>query len=317
MSSAATLRKRFFGIAPEETTCARRGFRIAGGEICRRLEQIGRSFVEGYHAALLDTAPATLEQRLNAVDLEVRGFAYEGAAMALALLDQLTPWRRHRLAAFLAGPAAPHIYMAHVGAGWAYARVSWNIERPLARLDPLLRWLAVDGYGFHQGYFSWQRYIEGRQIPGRMSGYALRAFDQGLGRSMWFVDGADVERIPRTIAAFAPNRHADLWSGVGLACAYAGGVDRAALIALREAAGPYRAHMAQGVAFAAQTRLRAGTPAAHTPLACEVFCGCAIEQAAAVTDVMLQDLPADGAVPSYEVWRQRIRTHFAEEVIAV
>ena len=36
-------------------------------------------------------------------------------------------------------------------------------ERFLARLeDPILRWLALDGYGFHEGIFRRGRYIEGR-----------------------------------------------------------------------------------------------------------------------------------------------------------
>jgi hypothetical protein len=130
--------------------------------------------------------------------------------------------------------------MAHVGAGWAFARLCRNIGRPLARLDPLLRWLAVDGYGFHEGYFHCHRYIERPTRPARLSGYALRVFDQGLGRSLWFVYGADIARISSAIATFTPERRADLWSGTALACSYAGGVERAAIEALREAAGPYR-----------------------------------------------------------------------------
>jgi hypothetical protein len=54
--------------------------------------------------------------------------------------------------------------MAHVGIGWAIARLPWlrrRIEQPLNRLDSLLRWLAVDGYGFHEGYFYWPDYVEG------------------------------------------------------------------------------------------------------------------------------------------------------------
>ena len=56
---------------------------------------------------------------------------------------------------FLAGPGAAHTYMVHVGAGWALAQLRRRVDRALARLDPLLGWLAVDGYGFHQGYFRW------------------------------------------------------------------------------------------------------------------------------------------------------------------
>ena len=114
--------------------------------------------------------------------------------------------------------------MVHVGAGWALAQLRLRVDRALARLDPLLGWLAVNGYGFHHGYFHGpRRWIASESRVGS-TGYARRVFDQGLGRSLWFVEGAEVARIAATIARFPASRHADLWSGVGLACAYAGGV---------------------------------------------------------------------------------------------
>jgi enediyne biosynthesis protein E3 len=310
-----SLRKRLFGIAAVETSFARRGFRAGTAGARQRIEQIGQTFLLGYHAALEDHAPDRLAARLNAAPAEVRGFAFEGAAMALTLLDQLMPWRRYRLANFLRGPGAAHAYMVHVGAGWAFARLCWNLDRPLVRLDPLLRWLAIDGYGFHAGYFFWPRYVTQQAPATRLSGYARRVFDQGLGRSLWFVEGADVERIPARIAAFAPQRHGDLWSGVGLACAYAGGVDRSALETLLAAAADYQPDLAQGAAFAAKARQRASNPAAHTELACTVICAMSADDAAQITDAALHALPPDGALPAYEHWRQRIRTQLTQELV--
>jgi len=59
-----------------------------------------------------------LSERLEQVELEYRGFAYEGAAMALALRDAIVP-ASSRLTGFMAGAGKQHIYMLHVGAGWA------------------------------------------------------------------------------------------------------------------------------------------------------------------------------------------------------
>jgi hypothetical protein len=81
-----------------------------------------------------------------------------------------------------------------VGLGWAWARLPGNPERRLPALDPLLGWLAVDGYGFHEGYFHWRRRVSARELPRGLSASARRVFDQGLGRSLWFVEGADVPR---------------------------------------------------------------------------------------------------------------------------
>lgn len=316
-ASFGNLRRSVFGISIRETTVARRGFRVDEADVRQRLERVGQTFLLGYHAAIKASAPLALAQQLDEIESEFRGFAYEGAGMGLALLDHLTPWQPYRVPAFLEGAGNDHAYMIHVGVGWMWARLCWRIERPLAKLDPLLRWLAVDGYGFHQGYFHWQKYIVERVLPARISGYAQRAFDQGLGRSLWFVEGTDITRVVSRIESFAPERQADLWSGVGLACTYAGGVDRAAITDLRQRAGAYREHLAQGASFAAKARLRAGNPTSHANMACEVLCGRSAEEAAHVTDIALAQLPADGADPMYEIWRRRIRAHFAEEAVTL
>lgn len=302
------LTRRVLGISPAETSFARRGFRCDSAVVRERLEEVGRSFVHGYLAALETDDVERLGARLETeVPREDTGFAYEGAGMALALLDHLVPWRRGRLRRFVAGPGRSHVYIVHVGAGWALARLPIPVERWLAGLDPLLGWLALDGYGFHQGFFHWPRAVVGRQVPRRLSGYARRGFDQGLGRSLWFVEGADPGRIAGAIGAFPASRRADLWAGVGLACAYAGGVARGTLAALCLAAGPDRPALAQGVAFAAKARLVAGNPTAATALACEVVCGLTVEAAAAVTDRALPDRAGGGDTPLFEVWRRRIQ----------
>jgi hypothetical protein len=144
-----------------------------------------------------------------------------------------------------------------------------------------------------------------------MSGYALRAFDQGLGRSLWFINGADVESVAAAVAAFAEARRADLWSGVGLACAYAGGADGASVESLLARAGQFAPHLAQGAAFAAKTRQRAGNPSGHTETACRVLCGMSASEAADVTDAALWNLPPDEEEPAYEIWRRRIASEFA------
>lgn len=303
-----TLRLSLFGIPERETRCEQRGFTGGTPAARDRIEQIGQTFVAGYHAALVETRPGPLAAVLDGVAAERRGFAYEGAAMALTLLDFLTPWLGRRLPTFLRGPGEAHTYMMHVGAGWALARLPRRIEANLRHFDPLLRWMLLDGYGFHQGYFNWRRFVAGRERPRRLSAYGLRAFDQGLGRSLWFVHGTEPRRISECIAGFTAGRHSDLWGGVGLACAYAGGVGAADLTELRDLAGGFRGELAQGAAFAAKARARADNPAPHTDLACRVVCGLDAARAAAVTDETLEGLPPDGAEPAFEVWRRRIQS---------
>lgn len=320
MSIVGRLHLPVFGIALEQTTFARRGFRSTDSVAQDLLENVGRVFLQGYHEALNDSGPEALANQLNRVERRVRGFAFEGAAFGLALLDYLTPWnRRRRVQQFVAGSGANHIYMIHVGVGWAVARLPWLRRRgmnSLNHLDPLLSWLAVDGYGFHEGYFHWPRYLTKQEIPKWLSGYGRRVFDQGLGRSLWFIEGGDPHRIPIAIDALNASRHADLWSGVGLACAYAGGVNAAGLQALKQSAGQYHPQLAQGAVFAAKTRQRAGNCTEHTELACRIFCSLTGDQAALIADETLAQLMPNGVEPAYETWRKKIQTRFAAEVLA-
>lgn len=307
-------RRRFLGLSTSEASFAKRGFLAGKDDARRRLEQIGVTFLSGYHAALEESELVSLAGRLALVDTELRGFAFEGAAMGLALLDCFTPWRKDRWSIFTNQLAQPHIYMMHVGMGWALARLRRNVTPYLARLDPLLGWLVVDGYGFHEGYFGWPRYIEQKTIPAHLESYERRVFDQGLGRSIWFVKGADVAAVASAIDAFPSGRRHDLWSGAGLACAYAGGCGQTAIESLQAAAGNHFPALKQGVAFAAKTRERAANVTTHTQTVCRVICGQSAAELAAITDAALKDLREDGGLPAYEVWRRRIQNQLTLEV---
>ncbi|MFQ5655163.1 MAG: DUF1702 family protein, partial [Planctomycetota bacterium] len=117
------LRRRILGISPREVTFEARGFPPGDPAARRHLEAIARVFVSGYHIALEESDGATLRARLDSTEPGVRGWAYEGAAMGLALRDHFSPWRRNRLLTFIEEQGSEHIYMLHVGAGWALARL--------------------------------------------------------------------------------------------------------------------------------------------------------------------------------------------------
>lgn len=270
-------------------------------------EPVARTLVDSFYMTVDDSRLEVLVPRLEAIDEELRGIAYEGAGMGLTLLDVMFPWKQ-RLTAFLDGPGAPYSCLAYIGAGLVLPRVPWSPERLMLRHDPVLRWFVMDGYGFYEGFFSWRRSVDRQRVPDRLHGYARRAFDQGLGRSFWFTTGANVDRIIAAIDTFPAARRPDLWSGIGLACAYAAGVaDREAIRCLFQAAGRYRADLAVGTAIASMVRAQTGHPAAHTELACDVVWGRDSQEVADIADLERHDLPADRAEPAYECWRRRIR----------
>jgi hypothetical protein len=269
-------------------------------------EPVARTLVDTFYTTLNDPRRSVLVPHLESIAPELRGIAYEGAGMGLMLLDSLFPYRK-RLPAFIHGPGAPYRCLVYIGAGLVLPRVPIKPSRFLARQDPFLRWLVMDGYGFYEGFFSWRDVVERHIPPRKIRGYAARAFDQGVGRSLWFSTGANVERIIGTIEAFPAYRQGDLWSGIGVACAYAAGVmDRDAIVTLLDAAGPHRSSLAVGSAVASIFREQSGQAAPHTDLACEVVWGTDAAAVAATAHDASRGLDHRDPEPAFERWRKRI-----------
>jgi len=312
----ASLRIRMFMPPPSEVEMAGKpGWQPTGDEQRQQLERVGKTFLIGLRVGLNGVPTKEIAARLAPIERQFRGFAYEGCAMGLAVTDSLSA-RPRRIRDYLAGPAAEHIYMANIGVGWALARVPRMRWRAIIPSDPVQRWLALDGLGFHQAFFHTERYVTNTWRPERYPAwpgdpnYAHRAVDQGIGRALWFVNGAQPRTAASCIARFPATRHADLWSGVGLASVYAGGVDAGGLALLRELAGTYRPDLAQGAVFAAKTRHMTGLVTAHTELAVKTHCEMTVAEAAALMDQTSYALPSDAEVPAFEVWRSRIQQTF-------
>jgi enediyne biosynthesis protein E3 len=304
----SSLLARLLRINLQEAAFDRRGFTCKDPAVRARLENIGRVFLGGYHAALQENDQRALAKNLDRTERELCGFAYEGAAMALALKDAIS-FRGNGFSRFAGGPGRQHIYMLYVGAGWAYARLPWlrrRIEASLKKQDPVLWWLVLDGYGFHQGYFHFQAQLRRNHSCLRLSPDGCHVFHQGLGRSLWFVHGADACGISATIARLPLHYHGDAWSGVGLAAAYAGGVKPEAFAQLRREAGIHVPALAQGAAFAAKARQLAGNPAEHTELACALFCQMDATDAAALCDATFRRIDLRLPCP-YQQWRESIQ----------
>ena len=228
--------------------------------------------------------------------------------MGVTVADALS-LRRGRLTAWLRATETSFTYLAHVGVGWALARVPFGYHQVWHKLDPIHRWLAYDGLGFHDAYFYPARVLEGwRRVSG---GYRSRAYDQGIGRALWFVGGADIEWVAATINSFVEPRRSHLWSGLGLALAYAGCTDQTSLALARERAGQFLPDLAQGAAFGAAAHLRAGYEPDHARAALQAFAGLTPANASALVDDVRCRLPCaekDRYRPRYEEWRAAVRS---------
>jgi enediyne biosynthesis protein E2 len=320
--------KRLMAPSPKEVSFEVRGFDTTDAPARTQLEMSALQFLIGFEFAIEQKGHEALVTRLETLEEQFRGFAYEGAVMALTMRDTLSPAPGNKLVeTFLAGPrydsalGSKHVFMAYIGLGFALA----NLPKPLWRRalpdqsklvdHPTLNWLAMDGYGFHQAFFEKKKWVDAQYVGKRYpwpgpADYTNRAIDQGIGRAMWFVHGGNVEKLLADLDRFPPARRSDLYCGAGLAATYAGGVDAEALELYFKGAGEYRPDVAQGAVFALRARVVSGLVTPNNEIASQVFCGITAEQASDIAAQEIVDLPPDGAVPAYEVFRQRVQNHF-------
>jgi enediyne biosynthesis protein E2 len=305
---------------------AGRGFPGPPSAATERLEAVPQAVICGFEWGIDARDQWEVERRLSLLDPELRGFGYEGATMAFTILDSMAGGRGHRARDLLRGPGAPHIFLAYIGIGFAMAR----LPRPLWKkvvpelsgspYYPTMSWLAVDGYGFDRAYFDTRRWVDEQKVPSPYPWagspeYFLRAVDQGIGRALWFIHGGRPADVGAAVQRFASGRHPDLWSGVGLAAAFAGGCPADALATLRCDAGECRAELAQGAVFAVRARSYAGLVPEHSRAAARVLAGLSAEAAVALADDCAVTVSESAAVPAYELWRRRVRDHLVAATV--
>lgn len=315
------LRKKVFAPALESVRFADRGFPGAASPSAERLELIPQAVVCGFEWGMEAGGLWELERRLTMIDAELRGFAYEGATMAWTIRDTMPGGRKDRTRELLLGPGREHLFLAYIGIGFAMAR----LPRPLWRgilpdltglpYHPTMSWLAVDGYGFDMAYFHTRDWVDEQRRPqpypwDGAPDYFPRAFDQGVGRALWFIHGADPAAVAGAVHQFDTDRWADLFSGVGLAAAFAGGCDESGFQALAASAGAHLREVALGVVFAVKARSYAGLVPAHTELAARILGGTSVADAVALADAT--EVREGTSVPAYELWRDAIRSHFTD-----
>jgi len=308
-------------IRSKEASFAERGFEVPDPDLCQKLEGMLGSFIAGYNLAVRTSDSAKLVDRLHRkFDNHHVGFAFEGVGLYLAMLDLMVPGRSDRLARFVRGVGKDHDYIVVVGAGFAIARLPWglrNMNHYLETLDPLMAWCVPDGYGFHQGFFHHTRYIDGAKDPPKELGsFGARLFDSGVGRAMWWVKCAQPRGIRAAIDRFPETRRAELWNGVGVAAAYAGGVGVSALQSLRDLSGSYQADFLSGLPFAARLRQKAGNYSDTTELACSVLLGMSTDETADMAEAAAaasrSEVRGKGITNAYDL----VRRHLVNEIRA-
>ena len=202
-----------------------------------------------------------------------------------------------------------------VGAGFAIARAPFGLSRMESyqkKLDEFTAFLLADGYGFHDGFFKWRDWVDGRKpAPESLNTQNRLLYDSGVARAMWWVYGADPVGIAEGVSRFDEERRAEMWAGVGVALAYASAGPNIAnpSAKLLEVAGPYRYDVLTGVPFAAAMRQKGGNSAPWTERACAELIGMSVAEAAGMVDTALQSF--------LDSWKGRQSERWAHGYLAV
>jgi hypothetical protein len=247
-----------------------------------------------------DDLPALIEY-LEHTEKEFSSIAYESASMAIALKDFEADTFPHEWLLFANGPAAAHQAQVYVGLGWAIAKFNFPFLTAVKKLDAQYYFRVADGCGYYDGSFKRRQTIINQQLPAYLPAAALPMYYQGVGRSIWYTEKADIYQIRSKIESFASERHADLWRGVGIAVAYVGGCDDDDLKMLFKYASVNGYQLACGAALAARSRTMANTMTADTDRCSRLWF------ALSADDVILNE-------DAYCNWIKKIEEKLAAEV---
>ncbi len=206
-------------------------------------------------------------------NLEFRSIAYESASMSIALDDlkqnnQLANWLE-----FVNTVGKAHATQVHVGLGWAFAQTLTPPTDYLPLFHPMQRYRVLDGYGYYESLFRRRRSIIHHLKLNLTDATGSGALDQGIGRGTWYLNKGDFAATKEMIAGFQPERHNDLYRGLGIAIAYVGGATEETLKQIIDAAGNFKAQLATGAAMALISRNKAGYITNDAELVCKVFSG--------------------------------------------
>ncbi|MES2763367.1 MAG: DUF1702 family protein [Bacteroidota bacterium] len=274
-------------------------------EISLRVEKIKGIFQSAKELASTEKDLTILIKQLDTTEHEYCSIAYEGASMGIALNDlekhdTLSDWRLFN------DKAGMHAAQTHAGLGWAIAQLNKPVSTLLKTLSPLLRFRVLDGWGYYDGIFRQRTSIKAQKISENIEAWMLSAYDQGIGRSIWYACKGDVNKVQEMISAFPMERRQSMWVGIGVACSYVGGCDENLLRSLPVVAGHYQDQLAIGTVLAARARAQAHDITDDVELACHIWCHRSAKEAMLLS-VKAEPASYENVNDCYALWLSQIQ----------
>jgi flavin-dependent dehydrogenase len=241
-------------------------------EVATNMEYIQQTFLNIQEHLQQDYDLEALMAYLDKEPPKFRSIAYESASMQIAMKALMVHHNLEQWHTFFHRANQAHLFHMGIGLGWAFAKAEIS---PAPFLDSLVPWVKImiyDGMGYFHGLFKARKSIKNQEIPPGIHGNALKGFDQGLGRRLWYNTRGEVSALAELIHTFPAARRADLWRGVGIACGYVGGLKEKELIKLRSFSAEFIKQLGLGVSLAAMCRSASGSITTDIDLTYHVVC---------------------------------------------
>jgi len=227
--------------------------------LSERMQQIQSAFLEAKEFALLANQKEQLSDFLSAISGDFSSVSFEGVSMGLAInsynkTKTLSEWNW-----LIEKYSAVHTSQIYVGLGWAIAELGIDPTTIVSDLNSASGYRVMDGVGYYHGILRRRAAVERQLIPDIVSISLLPAYDQGLGRSLWYNAGGEIERVLQKIGLFPKDRTPAFWRGLGVAITYVGGTSDKGIEAIRGASKSNLAHLKYGALMALLSRKKAGT----------------------------------------------------------
>jgi hypothetical protein len=145
----------------------------------------------------------------------------------------------------------------YTGLGWALAKNGQpHTLVPIHNSTAEVK--ILDGYGYYFGLFRGRLVIRSQHIPEHIPEESLPYLDAGLGRALWYQSRGTLSKLIDLLSFFTESRHPALWSGIGLASCFVGGLNHNEMHDLFNLAGNHQSSFQLGVRAAIESREKSG-----------------------------------------------------------